>query len=138
MPALGAETLHKGLGHELVVIRYSPKLIYRFLFITRPVVTARYEKQFRAMVRSFDRLTGQQVEALKPMRISVVTVQEGQTVDRLARRLATGGDKVARFRILNGLGAGRCSDAGPKGKDHHKIENPAVDRPGFANWRFSA
>jgi len=104
MPALSAETLHKGLGHELVVIRYSPKLIYRFLFITRPVVTARYEKQFRATVQSFDRLTGQQVEALKPMRISVVTVQDGQTVDRLARRLATGGDKVARFRILNGLG----------------------------------
>ena len=38
------------------------------------------------------------------MRISVVTVQEGETVERLARRLAIGGDKVARFRILNGLG----------------------------------
>ena len=104
MAAAAAETLHKGVGHELVVIRYSPKLVYRFLFITRPVVTARYEKQFRSMVNSFNRLTEQQVEALRPRRISVITVAKGQTVERLARLLAVSGDKVARFRILNGLG----------------------------------
>lgn len=104
MQAVGAETLHKGVGHELVVIRYSPQAVYRFLFITRPVVTARFEKQFRATVQSFRKLTTAQVKQLKPLQVQIVTVRRGHTVHMLARRMAVAGNKVARFRVLNGLG----------------------------------
>jgi predicted Zn-dependent protease len=104
MQAVSAETLHKGVGHELVVIRFSASKVYRFLFITRPVVTAKFEAQFRQTVTSFRKLSTAQARQLKPLRVKIVTVQRGQTVNRLARLMAVADDKSARFRILNGLG----------------------------------
>jgi predicted Zn-dependent protease len=37
------------------------------------------------------------------MHIKVVSVEPGETVERLARRMATPDRAVERFRILNGL-----------------------------------
>ena len=102
--AASAETLHKGVGHELVVIRHSATRLFRFLFITRPVVTARFERHFQSTVSSFAKLTDTQIRQLKPLRIKVVTVRRGHTVNHLARLMA-GDNKAARFRVLNGLGA---------------------------------
>ena len=104
MNAVGAETLHKGVGHELIVIRFSQTRVYRFLFITRPTVTARFETEFRRTVASFAKLTTAQAGQLKPLRIKIVTVRKGQTVVRLARLMAVADNKADRFRILNGLG----------------------------------
>lgn len=104
MQAASAETLHKGVGHELVAIRYAPGEVFRFLFITRPVATAKYERRFRAMVQSFRKLSRTQIRQLKPLRIQVTTVRRGHTVRALARRMAVPDNKEARFRILNGLG----------------------------------
>ena len=85
MQAVSAETLHKGVGHEPVVIRFSESRVYRFLFITRPAVTARFETQFGQTVSSFARLTEAQIRQLKPLRLKVVTVRKGQSVRRIAR-----------------------------------------------------
>ncbi|MGI9413757.1 MAG: LysM peptidoglycan-binding domain-containing protein, partial [Hyphomicrobiales bacterium] len=105
MPAVGAETMHKGVGHELVAVRIGPRAVYRFLFITRPVVTARYEKRFRAMVASFRKLSRKELNDLRPLKIQVVEVKQGDTVKRVARRMAMPDRQVERFRVLNGLDA---------------------------------
>jgi len=103
LQAVSAETMHKGVGHELVAVRIAPRAVYRFLFITRPVVTARYEKKFAAMVASFRKLTHAELDGLRPLRIRVVEVKQGDTVKRLAERMAIGDRQVERFRVLNGL-----------------------------------
>ena len=40
----------------------------------------------------------------KPLRLRVVTVAEGDTVERLASRMAITTGRLERFRVLNGLG----------------------------------
>jgi predicted Zn-dependent protease len=45
-------------------------------------------------------------QAAKPMHLKIVTVEPGETVERLASRMATPDRAIERFRILNGLAAG--------------------------------
>jgi len=47
-----------------------------------------------------------EIEAAKPLRLQVVTVGPGDTVDRLAARMAVADRQVERFRVLNGLEPG--------------------------------
>ena len=101
---------------RMVVIRFSESRVYRFLFITRPAVTARFEAQFGQTVSSFARLTDAQIRQLKPLRIKVVTVRKGQSVRRIARLMAVADNKEARFRVLNGLGPEDTVSAGQRVK----------------------
>ncbi len=103
MNAVGAETLHRGVGHELVVIQHGDKVVYRFLFITRPVVSAVYEKPFRETIESFRRLSEREAAAIQPMRVRIVEVGARDTVASLARRMSVSDNHERRFRILNGL-----------------------------------
>ena len=41
--------------------------------------------------------------AAKPLRLRIVTVAEGDTVERLAARMAITDRPLERFRVLNGL-----------------------------------
>jgi predicted Zn-dependent protease len=104
MNAVSAETLHRGFGHELVAIQHSETIIYRFLFITRPIATATYERAFGRTVNSFRRLSEREALAIQPLRVRIVETEAGDTVARLARRMASGERQEERFRILNGLG----------------------------------
>jgi predicted Zn-dependent protease len=42
-------------------------------------------------------------QAAKPLHIRIVTVEPGETVERLAGRMATPDRHLEHFRILNGL-----------------------------------
>jgi predicted Zn-dependent protease len=76
---------------------------YRFIFATKQMTPA-VDRAFREAVGSFRRMSQAEINAAKPLRIKIVRVGEGDTVERLAGRMAT--DRpVERFRILNGLGA---------------------------------
>ena len=46
-----------------------------------------------------------EIEDAKPLRLKVVTVAAGDTVEKLAGRMAVADRAVERFRILNGLAA---------------------------------
>ena len=43
-------------------------------------------------------------QAAKPLHIKIVTVAQGDTVERLAGRMAIADRAVERFRVLTGLG----------------------------------
>ncbi|MBS0529927.1 MAG: M48 family metalloprotease [Proteobacteria bacterium] len=78
--------------------------VYRFIFATRQKTTES-ERNARETISSFRRLTLEEIQAARPLRIKVITVQPGDTVESLSHRMA-GVDRPAdRFRVLNGLDA---------------------------------
>jgi predicted Zn-dependent protease len=78
--------------------------VYRFIFASRQKTTES-ERNARETVNSFRRLTLEEIQAARPLRIKVITVQPGDTVESLSHRMA-GVDRPAdRFRVLNGLDA---------------------------------
>lgn len=91
---------------RLVAVRWDERLFYRFMFITPPGQTARFETAFRRTTHSLRRLSEAEAAALAPLRIAIHTVQPGETVQSLAARMPYSDLKARRFRVLNGLDAG--------------------------------
>src|SRR5262249_56977712 len=77
--------------------------VYRFIFASKRT-TAEVDRSFRQSVGTFRRMTLAESQAAKPLHIKVVTVAPGDTVERLASRMAVPDQAVERFRALNGLG----------------------------------
>jgi predicted Zn-dependent protease len=78
--------------------------VYRFIFATRQKSTES-DRNVRETVNSFRRLTLDEIQAARPLRIKVITVQPGDTVDSLAHRMGGVDHPTERFRVLNGLDA---------------------------------
>jgi predicted Zn-dependent protease len=78
--------------------------VYRFIFASRQKTTES-ERNARETVNSFRRLTLEEIQAARPLRIKVITVQPGDTVESLAHRMSGVDRPTDRFRILNGLDA---------------------------------
>jgi predicted Zn-dependent protease len=76
--------------------------VYRFIFAAKQKTTES-ERNARETVASFRRLTLEEIQAARPLRIKIITVQPGDTVESLSHRMM-GVDRAAeRFRVLNGL-----------------------------------
>jgi len=67
------------------------------------VYALRFGSDARETVNSFRRLTLEEIQAARPLRIKVITVQPGDTVESLSHRMAGVDRPVERFRVLNGL-----------------------------------
>ena len=78
--------------------------VYRFIFAARQKTTES-DRNARETVHSFRRLTLEEIQAARPLRIKVITVQPGDTVESLSHRMAGVDRPAERFRILNGLDA---------------------------------
>jgi len=78
--------------------------VYRFIFAAKKQ-TNESDKAFRDTVSSFRRLTLAEIQAARPLRIKVITVQPGDTVETLSHRMQGVDRPMERFRILNGLDA---------------------------------
>ena len=76
--------------------------MYRFFFATRLRATES-DRNARETVNSFRRLTLDEIQAARPLRIKVITVQPGDTVESLSHRMAGVDRPAERFRVLNGL-----------------------------------
>jgi predicted Zn-dependent protease len=87
---------------RLYALRFGSD-VYRFIFAAKKM-TADVDRGFRESVSSFRRVSLAESNAAKPMRLHIVTVAPGDTVEKLARRMANVDQPVARFRVLNGLG----------------------------------
>jgi predicted Zn-dependent protease len=62
-------------------------------------------------------MTVAESQAAKPLRLKIVTVAPGDTVERLAARMTHVDHAAERFRILNGLGPREQVNPG----DHVKL-----------------
>ena len=78
--------------------------VYRFIFAAK-TKTAETDRNFRDTVNSFRRLTLAEIQAARPLRIKIVTVQPGETVETMATRMQGVDRPLDRFRVLNGLDA---------------------------------
>ncbi len=77
--------------------------VYRFIFASRRK-GGENDRDFRDTVNTFRRLSLAEIDATKPLRIRIVTVKAGDTVESLAYRMSGVDRQIDRFRMLNGLG----------------------------------
>jgi predicted Zn-dependent protease len=86
---------------RVYVLRFGSD-VYRFIFAAKQKTTES-ERNARETVHSFRRLTLEEIQAARPLRIKVITVQPGDTVESLSHRMSGVDRPAERFRILNGL-----------------------------------
>lgn len=116
LPAVyGAARVNSGNGQVDVVVfayEFGPQQAYHFTTISQ----AGQASQFDTMFRSIRRISATEASAVKPRRLSVVTVKSGDTVESLAKRMAFTDQPLQRFLVLNGLSSGSRLVAGQKVK----------------------
>ena len=101
-PAATATARGQEWAFRLYVIRYGND-VYRFIYAAKNF-SAETDAVFRASIESFRRLTQNEINAARPLRIKIVTVKPGETAESIATRHMAHTDHPAeRFRVLNGL-----------------------------------
>ncbi len=112
----GATAAAKGdqWDFRLYAIRFGSD-VYRFIFAAKHR-TPEIDRVFRESVGTFRRMSLAEIEDAKPLRLQVVTVGPGDTVEKLAGRMAVADRQLERFRVLNGLGAGERLKSGTEVK----------------------
>ena len=90
--------------------------VYRLILAARDFTPAT-DALFQHTAASFRRLTSDEIRSVQPLRIEVVTVRSGDTLQTLATRMALPDAKLDRFLVLNGFDPG----AAPRPGDRVKI-----------------
>jgi predicted Zn-dependent protease len=99
---------------RLYAVRFGSD-VYRFIFASKRQ-SAEIDRQFRESVATFRRMTLAESQAARPLHIRIFTVAPGETVERMASRMATPDRAVERFRVLNGLAANERVNPGDQMK----------------------
>ncbi len=90
--------------------------VYRFVFADARGLGRGDVDAFEASLRSFRRLSDQEAAALVPLRVRVVPVRAGDTVDGFVRQMQGVPDPSGLFALLNGLDRGRTLRPGDRVK----------------------
>jgi predicted Zn-dependent protease len=114
-PAASAVAQGEQWQFKVYALRFGSD-VYRFIFAAKQKSTES-ERNARETVGSFRRLSLEEIQAARPLRIKIITVQPGDTVESLSHRMAGVDHPTERFRILNGLDA----HAQVKARDRVKI-----------------
>jgi predicted Zn-dependent protease len=88
---------------RLTAFRVDAKTIYRMIFLTAGADTDRLATGLRRTTYSFRRLSPAEASRLRPLVLRIITVQRGDTVESLARRMPYSDFKLERFEVLNGI-----------------------------------
>lgn len=86
---------------RMFAIRFGSD-VYRLIFAARNL-TPDLDKQFRAAAETFRRVSTDEAETVKPLRLRTVSVGIGDTVEKMAARMQVPDRPLERFLILNGL-----------------------------------
>jgi predicted Zn-dependent protease len=114
-PAAAATARGDQWQFKVYALRFGTD-VYRFIFASKQKTTES-DRNARETVGSFRRLTLEEIQAARPLRIKVITAQPGDTVESLSHRMSGVDRPAQRFRILNGLDA----NAQVKARDRVKI-----------------
>ncbi len=103
----GATATAKGddWDFRLYAIRFGSD-VYRFIFASKNF-NSETDRIFRGSVDTFRRMSLAEIKQAKPLHLKVVKVAPGDTVEKLASRMAVPDRQVERFRVLNGLDGGK-------------------------------
>jgi predicted Zn-dependent protease len=111
--AATASATGEAWSFRLFAVRFGSD-VYRFIFAAKNK-TAAADRSFRESVGTFRRMSLQESAQVHPLRLKIVTVGAHDTVETLARHMAT--DRPAeRFRVINGLAANDRVKPGDKVK----------------------
>jgi predicted Zn-dependent protease len=102
-PAAAANAHGDQWQFRIFALRFGSD-VYRFIFAAKQKTTES-DRNARETVNSFRRLTLEEIQTARPLRIKVITVQPGDTAESLSHRMAGIDRPIERFRILNGLDA---------------------------------
>jgi len=102
----GATAVAKGdqWDFRLYAVRFGSD-VYRFIFAAKHR-TPETDRAFRESIDTFRRMSLAEIEQAKPLRLKIVKVAPGDTVEKLAARMAVADHPADRFRVLNGLEPG--------------------------------
>ncbi len=100
-PAASATAHGEQWQFRVYALRFGAD-VYRFIFASRQRSTES-ERNAKETVNSFRRLALEEIQDARPLRIKVITVQPGDTVESLSHRMAGVDHPMERFRVLNGL-----------------------------------
>ena len=103
LPAATATAKGDQWVFRLYAVRFGSD-VYRFIFASKRA-GPEIDRAFRESVNTFRRMSLAESRAAKPLHIKIVTVEPGETAERLARQMAVGDHRLERFRVLNGLAA---------------------------------
>ncbi|MBM3530160.1 MAG: Zn-dependent protease [Alphaproteobacteria bacterium] len=102
-PGATATAVGDQWSFRLYVVRFGSE-VYRVIFAAKNRTDA-IDRSFRDSINTFRRMSLAEIQSAKPHRLRIVTVRQGDTVERLARRMAVSDRHSERFRVLNGLAA---------------------------------
>jgi predicted Zn-dependent protease len=88
---------------RLVAIRYDSNTIYRFVFVAPTNTAGNLVRDFQRTTYSFRKLSSSEANALRPLRIRVVEVRSGDTIDSLSRRMDIAELPRDHFMVLNDI-----------------------------------
>lgn len=112
MEAVTGQARLNGRDIRLLVIRQDRDHIYRLAIVSLPSETRRRNEDFRRTTFSFRRLSAAEAEAIRPLRLSIATVEPGDTPAKLAARMPIEGFRQEWFDVLNGLSPGQRLEPG--------------------------
>jgi len=101
-PAATATAKGDQWSFRLFAVRFGSD-VYRFIFAAKSM-NAQIDRSFRESIETFRRMSLQESASVHPLRLKIVTVGAHDTVETLARRMATADHSLERFRVINGLG----------------------------------
>jgi predicted Zn-dependent protease len=85
--------------------------MYRLIFADRTSGTA-IDQALAQTLQSFRRLSAAELARLNPLRLDVITVGDGDSVEALAAKMEGTERKLELFRLLNGISPGDVLVAG--------------------------
>jgi predicted Zn-dependent protease len=101
-PAATATATGDQWSFRLFALRFGSD-VYRFIYAAK-TKTAQIDRSFRESVETFRRMSLKESAQVHPLHLKIVKVGAKDSVESLARRMATSDHAVERFRVLNGLG----------------------------------
>jgi predicted Zn-dependent protease len=97
-------------------VRAPGDQVYRFIFADARRFDRADVADFEASLRSLRRLSAQEAAAIVPLRVRVVPVRAGDTVQTFVRQMQGVPDPAGLFALLNGLDRGRTLRPGDRVK----------------------
>ena len=104
LPAATAMAQGEQWSFRLGAIRLGAK-VYRLIFAARGLTPA-VDARFIASIKSFHRLSPDEIAGARPLRVSVVAPTASDTLETLAQRMAIADRPLDHFMLLNGLEKG--------------------------------
>jgi predicted Zn-dependent protease len=95
---------------RILVVRLDKSTV-RLILAAKPGA-GELDRVFADLAGTFHPMSSSEVAATKPLRLRIVTVQPGDTSEKLARRMAVAERPLERFLVLNGLSTGQALKVG--------------------------